>query len=191
VIASEWREPAQSVERSDDHDIEPDTKVIPSADVHLFKGTWDDHMKSKHLRLPEPTAKDFEALCALLGISERQAGELAVRQWIQRNRNQVSLETWTEARGSAAPVDRALVNVHIAIMKAELRQILDELQIVAAEYRMEVLRRLQKLMPTAQALVDETHDRELNQILSPSPLIAYLHRWTQTKWGSPYRSRSA
>jgi hypothetical protein len=63
-------------------------------------------MKSKHLRLPEPTAKDFEVLCALLGISERQAGELAVRQWIQRNRNQVSLETWTEARGSAAPVNR-------------------------------------------------------------------------------------
>ena len=106
-------------------------------------------MKSEHLRLPEATAKDFEVLCALLGISERQAGELAIRQWIQRNRNQISLETWTEARGSAAPVDRALVNVHVAIMKAELRQILAELQIVAAEYQMEVLRRLQELMPTA------------------------------------------
>jgi hypothetical protein len=44
------------------------------------------------------------------------------------------LETWTEARDSAALVDRALVNVHVAIMKAELRQILDELQIVADEY---------------------------------------------------------
>jgi len=166
VTASEWREPAQSVERSDDHDIEPDTKVISSADVHGFKGTRDDQMKSKHLRLPEPTAKDFEVLCALLGISERQAGELAVRQWIQRNRSQVSLETWTEARGSIASVDRALVNVHVAIMKAELRQILDELQIVAAEYQMEVLRRLQKLMPTAHALVEETRDKELGQILT-------------------------
>jgi len=101
----------------------------------------------------------------LLGISERQAGELAIRQWIQRNRNQVSLGTWTEARGSAAPVSRALVNVPVTIMKAELRQILDELQIVAAEYQIGVLRRLQKLMPTAQALVDETHDRELSTIL--------------------------
>ena len=89
-----------------------------------------------------------------------------MRQWIQRNRNQVSLETWTEARGSAAPVNRALVNVHVTIMKAELRQILDELQIVAAEYQMEVLRGLQKLMPTAQALVEETRDKELGQILT-------------------------
>jgi len=87
VIASERREPAQSVERSDDHDIDPDTKVLSSADVHGFKGTRDDHMKSKHLRLPEPTAKDFEVLCTLLGIPKRQAGELAVRQWILRNRN--------------------------------------------------------------------------------------------------------
>jgi predicted transcriptional regulator len=51
-------------------------------------------------------------------------------------------------------------------MKAELRQILDELQIVAAEYQMEILRRLQKLMPTAQALVEETRDKELGQILT-------------------------
>ena len=102
----------------------------------------------------------------LLGISERQAGELAIRQWIQRNRSQVSLETWTEARGSAAPVSRALVNVPVTIMKAELRQILDELQIVAAEYQIEVLRRLQKLMPTAQALVEETRDKELGEVLT-------------------------
>ena len=101
-----------------------------------------------------------------LGISERQAGELAIRQWIQRNRSQVSLETWTEARGSAAPVSRALVNVPVTIMKAELSQILDELQIVAAEYQIEVLRRLQKLMPTAQALVEETHDKELGEVLT-------------------------
>jgi len=102
----------------------------------------------------------------LLGISERQAGELAIRQWIQRNRSQVSLETWTEARGSAAPVSRALVNVPVTIMKAELSQILDELQIVAAEYQIEVLRRLQKLMPTAQALVEETRDKELGEVIT-------------------------
>jgi len=66
AIASEWREPAQSVERSDDHDVEPEIKVISSADVHGFRGTRDDQMKAKHLRLPEPTAKDFEVLCTLL-----------------------------------------------------------------------------------------------------------------------------
>jgi hypothetical protein len=123
-------------------------------------------MKSKHLRLPEPTAKDFEVLCALLGISERQAGELALRQWIQRNRSQVSLETWIEARGSVAPVNRALMNVQLAVVKAELREILDVLQVIKPEHELEILRKLQKLMPTAQALVEETRDKELGEVLT-------------------------
>ncbi len=66
----------------------------------------------------------------LLGISERQEGELAIRQWIQRNRNQVSLETWTEARSSRAPVNRALMNVQLSVVKAEFREILDILQVI-------------------------------------------------------------
>lgn len=65
-----------------------------------------------------------------------------------------------------APVNRALMNVQLTVVKAELRQILDELQIVAAEYQIEVLRKLQKLMPTAQALVEETHDKELGEVLT-------------------------
>jgi len=102
----------------------------------------------------------------LLGISERQAEELAIRQWIQRNRNQVSLETWTEARGSVAPVNRALMNVQLTVVKAELREILDVLQIMKPEHELEILRKLQKLIPTAQALVEETRDKELGEILT-------------------------
>jgi hypothetical protein len=116
--------------------------------------------------LLEPTAKDFEVSCALLGISERQAGELAVRQWIQRNRNQVSLETWTEARGSVAPINRALMNVQLTVVKAELKEILDILQVIKPEHELEILRKLQKLMPTAQALVEETRDKELGEVLT-------------------------
>jgi len=122
--------------------------------------------KAKFFRVNEVVAKDFEVLCALLGISERQAGELALRQWIQRNRNQVSLETWTEARGSAAPVNRALLNLQLTIVKAELREILDVLQVIKPEHELEILRKLQKLMPTAQALVEETGDKELHEIVA-------------------------
>jgi hypothetical protein len=102
----------------------------------------------------------------LLGISERQAGELAIRQWIQRNRNQFSLETWTEARGSVAPVNRALMNVQLTVVKAELKEILDVLQVIKPEHELEILRKLQKLMPTAQALVEETRDKELGEVLT-------------------------
>jgi len=40
-------------------------------------------MKDKHFRISEDQAKDFEVLCALLGIAERQAGQLALREWVR------------------------------------------------------------------------------------------------------------
>ena len=89
-----------------------------------------------------------------------------MRQWIQRNRNQVSLETWTEARSSVAPVNRALMNVQLTIVKAELKEILAILQVIKPEHELEILRKLQKLMPTAQALVEETRDKELGEVLT-------------------------
>jgi hypothetical protein len=122
-------------------------------------------LKDKHFRVPEPTAKDFEVLCALLGIPERQAGELALRDWTRKNRSQVSLETWTEARSSAAPVNLGLIKIQVTIIKADLRQILDDLTSFGPLYRIEPLKKLQKMLPTAQALVEETGDRELQGIL--------------------------
>jgi hypothetical protein len=123
-------------------------------------------MKDKHFRLPESAAKDFEVLCALLGISERQAGELALREWVRSNRNQVTLDAWTEARGNIEPVNRALINIQLAIVKVELREILDTLDVIKPEYELEVLHKLQKLVPTARALVEETGDKELGGILA-------------------------
>ena len=76
------------------------------------------------------------------------------------------METWTEARGSVAPVNRALMNVQLTIVKAELREILDILQVIKPEHELEILRKLQKLMPTAQALVEETRDKELGEVLT-------------------------
>jgi len=123
-------------------------------------------LKDKHFRIPEDQAKDFEVLCALLGISERQAGELAIRQWIQRNRGQVSLETWTEARGSVAPLNTVLIKLQVTILKADLKEISEVLDGVDPRYRIEFLRKAQKMIPTAQALVEETGDQELRRIVA-------------------------
>lgn len=96
-------------------------------------------------------------------ISERQAGELAIRHWIQRNRNQVSLETWTETRGAVAPVNNAMIKIQLTIVKAELQEILYTYNTINPEYRIEALHKLQKLIPTAQALVEETGDKDLHE----------------------------
>lgn len=123
-------------------------------------------MKDKHFRIPEDQAKDFEVLCALLGIPERQAGQLALREWVRKNRSQVSLDSWTEARGSAAPVNRALIKIQLTVVKAELQEIVDTFRVINPEYRLETLHKLQKLIPAAQALVEETGDMELREIVT-------------------------
>jgi len=41
-------------------------------------------------------------------------------------------------------------------VKAELQEILDTYKAISPEYRIETLHKLQKLIPTAQALVEET-----------------------------------
>lgn len=123
-------------------------------------------MKAKLFRLPEPTAKDFEVLCTLLGISERQAAELALREWVRRNRSQVSLETWTGARGAVAPVNNALIKLQVTILKADLKEISEVLDGINPEYQIEFLRKAQKMIPTAQALVEETGDQELRKIVA-------------------------
>jgi hypothetical protein len=122
--------------------------------------------KAKFFRVDEVVAKDFEVLCKILGISERQAGELAIRDWTRKNRSQVSLETWTETRGAIASVSNAMIKIQLTIVKAELQQILETYKAINPEYRLETLHKLQKLIPTAQALVEETDDKELREIVA-------------------------
>ena len=58
------------------------------------------------------------------------------------------------------------MNMQLTVVKAELREILDILQVIKPEHELEILRKLQKLMPTAQALVKETRDKELGEVLT-------------------------
>jgi aminoglycoside phosphotransferase (APT) family kinase protein len=58
------------------------------------------------------------------------------------------------------------MNVQFTAVKAELRQILGILQVIKPEHELEILRKLQKPMPTAQALVEETRDKKLGEILT-------------------------
>ena len=123
-------------------------------------------MKDKHFRIPEDQATDFEVLCKLLGIPEKQAGQIALREWVRRNKAQVSLEVWTETRGSVAPMNNALIKLQLTILKADLREVNELLGRVAPEDQLEFLRKAQKMIPTALALIAETDDQELRGIVS-------------------------
>jgi hypothetical protein len=123
-------------------------------------------VKDKHFRIPEDQATDFEVLCKLLGIPEKQAGQIALREWVRRNKAQVSLEVWTETRGSVAPMNNALIKLQLTILKADLREVNELLGRVAPEDQLEFLRKAQKMIPTALALIAETDDQELRGIVS-------------------------
>jgi hypothetical protein len=76
------------------------------------------------------------------------------------------LETWTETRGAVAPVNRALITIQLTVVKAELQEILETFRAINPGYRLETLHKLQKLIPTAQTLVEETGDKELREIVA-------------------------
>lgn len=99
-------------------------------------------MKDKRFRIPEDQVKDFEVLCALLGIPERQAGQIALREWMRKNRSQVSLENWTAATGAVASVNNAMIKIQLTIVKAELQEILYTYNTINPEYRIEALHKL-------------------------------------------------
>jgi len=51
-------------------------------------------------------------------------------------------------------------------VKPEPQEILDTFRAINPEYRLETLHKLQKLIPAAQALVEETGDMELREIVT-------------------------
>jgi hypothetical protein len=65
-----------------------------------------------------------------------------------------------------APVNRALIGIQLTIVKAELKEILEVFPAISPEYRLETLHKLQKLIPAAQALVEETGDKGLREIVT-------------------------
>jgi len=44
--------------------------------------------RDKHFRLPVNLVADFRKTATILGLSETQAAEIALREWVQRNRNE-------------------------------------------------------------------------------------------------------
>jgi hypothetical protein len=58
-----------------------------------------------------------------------------------------------------------MIKIQLTFVNAELQEILDTFRGINPEYRLETFHKLQKLIPTAQALVEETRDEEHSEIL--------------------------
>jgi len=122
--------------------------------------------KQKKFRISRAMAADFERVCTVLGISEREAAEQALKDWLKKNQLQTSIETWT--RTSKGPVvfhNLTLIKLHLTIVKKQLETALEVYRHGGDQYRFTNLEAIKKIFPTALSLASETNDPELQELI--------------------------
>lgn len=122
--------------------------------------------KQKKFRLARLLAGEFEKVCTILGIHEQDAMDQAIRAWLKKNRLQTSIETWM--KDDKRPIvfqHQTMIKMQVNIVKNELKEALDAYQECEPRYKLEWLKNIQKIYPTAQTLVNETRDLELQELI--------------------------
>jgi len=123
----------------------------------------------KGFRIPLDLAADFEGACTLMGMKEQEAARQALEDWLRKNKDQASLESYLK-QGAAKPVifqNVTLQRIQITIIKDELSRLI---KILAGssepQAKMDFLKDLQKILPSAFTLLEETRDPELQELIA-------------------------
>jgi Cft2 family RNA processing exonuclease len=124
-------------------------------------------MKQKNFRLPLILAADFERACTIMGMEEKEAARQAIEDWLRKNKDQVSLESYMK-QGTVKPVifqNITLQKIQITIVKSELQRLLRVLGSCQPESKMDFLKEIQRILPSAFSLFEETRDPELQDLI--------------------------
>jgi hypothetical protein len=125
-------------------------------------------MKMKGFRIPLDLAAEFEKACTLMGIKEQEAARQALEDWLRKNKDQASLETYLK-QGAAKPVifqNVTLQKIQITIVKSELQRLVRVLGGTCEPHlKMEFLKEIQRILPSAFTLLEETRDPELQELI--------------------------
>jgi len=122
--------------------------------------------KSKLFRINRGLAADFEKTCTLLGMEQTEAAEQAIHDWVKKNVNQASLETFIKP--DSRPIvfqNVTLIKTQLNIVKAEFRQALENFERAPQETKLSFLKEIGKILPTAVSLARETRDPELETLI--------------------------
>jgi hypothetical protein len=125
-------------------------------------------MRKKSFRLPLVLAAGFERACPLMGVKEQEAARQAIRDWLEKNRGEISLESYLK-HGPARPIisqNVTLQKIQITIIKSELSRLLGVYQTCQPDAKTEILKELQKILSPAIHLYNETQDKELGELLA-------------------------
>jgi len=124
-------------------------------------------IKKKIFRIPLALAAEFEKACTLMGVKERAAAEQALKDWLRKNQGQASLESYLK-QGTAKPVifqNVTLQKIQITIVRSELQRLLQVYESCRPEMKLEFLKQIQRILPSALNLAEETKDPELQDLI--------------------------
>jgi hypothetical protein len=125
--------------------------------------------KTKSFRIPLLLAAEFERACTLMGLQEQEAARQALEDWLRKNKDQASLESYLK-QGTAKPVifqNVILQKVQITIIKSELSRLVRILGgACEPQAKMDFLKEVQRILPSAFTLLEETRDPELQKLIS-------------------------
>ena len=131
-------------------------------------------IKKKIFRIPLALAAEFEKACTLMGVKEREAAEQALKDWLKKNQSQASLESYLKQR-TAKPVifqNVTLQKIQITIVRSELQRLLQVYESCEPEMKLEFLKQIQRILPSAFNLVEETRDPELQDLINQIETLA-------------------
>jgi len=127
--------------------------------------------KEKIFRLPRDLAAEFERLCTLLALSEREAAELAIRSWVKANRDEAQKKLDLYAERGITIVEPQAVNIavfqkaEILLAKEELKRVMENFEQGNPEYRHELQLEMAKALKWIQPVYAKTRDPELLELL--------------------------
>lgn len=125
-------------------------------------------MKQKNFKLPLILAADFERACTIMGMEEKEAARQAIEDWLRKNKDQASLESYLK-QGTAKPVifqNVTLQKIQITIIKSELQRLVRVLGGTCEPHlKMDFLKEIQRILPSAFTLLEETRDAELQELI--------------------------
>jgi hypothetical protein len=100
-------------------------------------------------------------------IKEQEAARQALEDWLHKNKDQASLESYLK-QGAAKPVifQNVTLRIQITIVKDELQRLVRVLKTCQPESRMDFLKQLQHVLPSAISLLEETRDQELQELIA-------------------------
>jgi len=124
--------------------------------------------KTKSFRVPVILAAEFEKACTLMGMKEQEAARQALEDWLRKNKDQASLESYLK-QGTAKPVifqNVTLQKIQITIIKSELQRLVRVLGGTCEPHlKMDFLKEIQRILPSAFTLLEETRDAELQELI--------------------------